>query len=165
MSLQDPELSWAELGGIAPMSSAMIFADRCPPTFGSSPHLVQGLIAGGHGALLKAVEGAEDSTAGGRADMSGSGACPLLDGAVSGADVVVGIAASGRTPYVWGALAEAKRVGATTALLCFNPVRLCACWPRCARADGAWGVRSAGGAGGAQDGGRRGRTARPRDGH
>ena len=125
------------MGCIAPMTSATIFADRCPPTFGSSPHLVQGLIAGGHGALLKAVEGAEDSTAGGRADMSGSGACPLLEGAVSGADVVLGIAASGRTPYVWGALAEAKRVGATTALLCFNPVRLSSCLS----GEGCHGVR------------------------
>jgi N-acetylmuramic acid 6-phosphate etherase len=96
-------------------------ASECPPTFGTDPSIVQGLIAGGPGALLKAVEGAEDSTSGGAADVSGCGACTLLGGAVTSRDVVVGIAASGRTPYVWGALAEAKRRGATTALLCFNP--------------------------------------------
>jgi N-acetylmuramic acid 6-phosphate etherase len=62
-----------------------------------------------------------DSTCGGAADVAGYGACPLRGGAVSASDVVMGIAASGRTPYVWGALAEAKRAGATTALLCFNP--------------------------------------------
>ena len=90
-------------------------------SFGSDPSVVQGLIAGGPGALLKAVEGAEDSTSGGAADIAGCGACPLLGGAVNSRDVVMGIAASGRTPYVWGALAEAKRAGATTALLCFNP--------------------------------------------
>ena len=96
-------------------------AAECPPTFGSDPAMVQGLIAGGPRALLKAVEGAEDSTEGGRADILGHGACPLLGGPVQAQDVVIGIAASGRTPYVWGVIAEAKRAGATTGLLCFNP--------------------------------------------
>ncbi len=62
-----------------------------------------------------------DSTSAGAADIAGCGACALRGGAVTASDVVMGIAASGRTPYVWGALAEAKRAGATTALLCFNP--------------------------------------------
>ena len=83
--------------------------------------MVQGLIAGGPRALLKAVEGAEDSREGGRADILGHGACSLLGGPVEARDVVIGIAASGRTPYVWGVIAEAKRAGATTGLLCFNP--------------------------------------------
>ena len=96
-------------------------AAECPPTFGSDPSMVQGLIAGGPRALLKAVEGAEDSREGGRADILGHGACSLLGGPVEARDVVIGIAASGRTPYVWGVIAEAKRAGATTGLLCFNP--------------------------------------------
>ena len=83
--------------------------------------MVQGLIAGGLQAMFKAVEGAEDSFEGGEADILARGACPLVGGPVSSRDVVVGIAASGRTPYVWGALSQAKQAGATTALLCCNP--------------------------------------------
>ena len=88
-------------------------ASECPPTFRTPPDLVQGIIAGGQQAIWKAVEGAEDdATAGARAvEFRGIGKC----------DVVVGIAASGRTPFVLGALAEAKRRGAKTVLLCFNP--------------------------------------------
>ena len=88
-------------------------ASECPPTFRTEPEMVQGVIAGGQQAIWSAVEGAEDdAVAGGRAlDFRG----------VNRRDVVVGIAASGRTPFVWGALAEAKRRGATTMLLCFNP--------------------------------------------
>jgi len=74
---------------------------------------VQGIIAGGQRALWEAVEGAEDDpTAGARA---------IQFRGVSRKDVVVGIAASGRTPFVWGALWEARRLGAKTVLLCFNP--------------------------------------------
>jgi N-acetylmuramic acid 6-phosphate (MurNAc-6-P) etherase len=74
---------------------------------------VQGIIAGGSRALWSAVEGAEDDPA--------AGAQAVLHRGISEGDVVVGIAASGRTPFVWGALAQAKALGATTILLCFNP--------------------------------------------
>ncbi len=88
-------------------------ASECPPTFRTPPELVQGIIAGGQPARWSAVEGAEDNTeAGGQA---------ITFRGVSRKDVVVGIAASGSTPFVWGALREAKRRGAKTALICFNP--------------------------------------------
>lgn len=88
-------------------------ASECPPTFNSPPDMVQGIIAGGPTALWSPIEGAED-------DAPAGGAAVAVRG-VSRRDVVVGIAASGRTPFVWGALAEARRRGATTILLCFNP--------------------------------------------
>jgi len=81
-------------------------AAECPPTFNADPGQVIGLIAGGHGALLHAVEGAEDSPEGGVRDLKGIG--------LTAADVVVGIAASGNTPYVIGALDHARSVGAGT---------------------------------------------------
>jgi len=88
-------------------------ASECPPTFRTDPELVQGIIADGQRASWQAVEGAEDDReAGARAaEFRGIGK----------GDVVVGIAASGRTPFVHGALAEARKRGAFTALLCFNP--------------------------------------------
>ncbi len=88
-------------------------ASECPPTFRTSPEQVQGIMAGGVKALHSAVEGAEDDLAAGAEAVRFRG--------VDEHDVVLGIAASGRTPFVWGALAEAKRRGARTALLCFNP--------------------------------------------
>jgi N-acetylmuramic acid 6-phosphate etherase len=88
-------------------------ASECPPTFRTPPELVQGIIAGGAPAVWRAVEGAEDDADG--------GAKAIRFRQVGKRDVVVGIAASGRTPFVWGALDEAKRRGAKTALLCFNP--------------------------------------------
>ena len=88
-------------------------AAECPPTFGTDPSLVLGLIAGGEEALLRAVEHAEDSRELGRADLE--------DVYLAPADVVVGIAASGRTPYVIGALDYANEVGATTVALSCNP--------------------------------------------
>lgn len=88
-------------------------ASECPPTFRTPPQLVQAIIAGGEPALRQAIEGAED-------DVS-AGAAAILFRKVRPNDVVIGIAASGTTPYVWGALAEAKRNGAFTILLCFNP--------------------------------------------
>lgn len=88
-------------------------ASECPPTFRVPPTLVQGIIAGGDIALRNAVEGAEDDTA--------AGAIEVKSHRVTKRDVVVGIAASGTTPFVWGALGEAKKRGATTILLCFNP--------------------------------------------
>ncbi len=88
-------------------------ASECPPTFRTPPDQVQGLIAGGRTALWQSVEGAEDDPLAGAAVVAARG--------VGRPDVVVGIAASGRTPYVWGALHEARRRGARTVLLCFNP--------------------------------------------
>lgn len=88
-------------------------ASECPPTFRTDPELVQGIIAGGQTAIWSAVEGAEDDPE--------AGARAIAFRGVSKRDTVVGIAASGRTPFVWGALREAKRRGAKTVLLCFNP--------------------------------------------
>ncbi len=88
-------------------------ASECPPTFQTPPDLVQGIIAGGQRALWQAVEGAEDDPE--------AGARAITFRGVRSNDVVVGIAASGRTPFVWGALAEAKRRRARTVLLAFNP--------------------------------------------
>lgn len=88
-------------------------ASECPPTFGVPPTMVVGLIAGGPNALLNAVEGAEDDGEAGAADLRGIG--------LSASDVVVGIAVSGRTPYVIGALNHATSIGATTVGLTCNP--------------------------------------------
>ncbi len=88
-------------------------ASECPVTFHSPPEMVQGIIAGGRAALWRAVEGAED-------DWS-AGAQAILQRRAGTRDVVLGIAASGTTPFVWGALREARRRGATTVLLAFNP--------------------------------------------
>ncbi len=89
-------------------------ASECPPTFGVSPEQVVGVIAGGEAALRQAVEGAEDVAADGAQAMRDLGVAPL--------DTVVGIAASGQTPYVRGALAEARRRGAlTVAVVCNLP--------------------------------------------
>ncbi len=88
-------------------------ASECPPTFRAPREQVQGIIAGGQCALWSAVEGAEDDAA--------AGAEAIRYRNVQSPDVVIGIAASGRTPYVWGALAEAKARGAVTVMLCFNP--------------------------------------------
>ncbi|OTN75348.1 N-acetylmuramic acid 6-phosphate etherase 2 [Enterococcus sp. 8G7_MSG3316] len=87
-------------------------AAECVPTFGVAPELVVGLIAGGEKAMTVAVEGAEDSMTLGKQD--------LVDLALSDKDMVVGIAASGRTPYVIGALDYANQVGATTATIACN---------------------------------------------
>ena len=88
-------------------------ASECPPTFRSDPQMVQGIIAGGQGALWRSVEGAEDDPA--------AGARALEFRGITHRDVVVGIAASGRTPFVWGALAAARQAGARTVLVAFNP--------------------------------------------
>ncbi len=88
-------------------------ASECPPTFRTPPELVQGIIAGGQQAIWRAIEGAEDDP------IQGADAVAFRE--VGPKDVVVGIAASGRTPFVWGALDEAKRRGAKTVLVCFNP--------------------------------------------
>lgn len=88
-------------------------ASECPPTYGTHPDMVIGLIAGGHQAILKAVENAEDDVKMGQDDLK---ALHLTKH-----DVVVGIAASGRTPYVLGGLEYAKSIGATTASIACNP--------------------------------------------
>lgn len=79
-------------------------ASECPPTFSVPPALVQGLIAGGHTAIFQAVEGAEDDPALGEKDLQEIG--------FTDRDVLAGLAASGRTPYVLGAMAYAKGLGA-----------------------------------------------------
>lgn len=91
-------------------------ASEIPPTFGAPPELVQGIIAGGAAALHRAVEGAEDQTE--------TGAFVMLDRGVTALDVVCGITASGRTPFVLGALEQSRKLGAKTLLLTCNPARL-----------------------------------------
>lgn len=81
-------------------------ASECPPTFGTPPEMVVGIIAGGDTALRNAVEGAEDNFQ--------EGEQAIVDHQVNSFDVVVGISASGRSPYVMGALSKAKGLGATT---------------------------------------------------
>jgi N-acetylmuramic acid 6-phosphate etherase len=88
-------------------------ASECPPTFSTDPEMVQAIIAGGAPASLAAVEGAEDNREAGVEAVGMRG--------VGKRDVVIGIAASGSTPFVLGALDEAKRAGAETFLLCFSP--------------------------------------------
>ncbi|MFH1689321.1 MAG: N-acetylmuramic acid 6-phosphate etherase [Candidatus Eisenbacteria bacterium] len=89
-------------------------AAECPPTFGTDPEMIQGVIAGGYDALVRAKEGAEDER--------GAGSRGLLERNVGPDDVVMGIATSGATPYVQGALEEAVRAGAGTVFLCCTPV-------------------------------------------
>ena len=88
-------------------------AVECPPTFGVAPEVVVGLIAGGEKAFIKAVEGAEDSRELGRQDLVNINLEPR--------DIVIGIAASGRTPYVLGGLAYAREVGCHTVGISCNP--------------------------------------------
>ncbi|MGC0142731.1 N-acetylmuramic acid 6-phosphate etherase [Pseudactinotalea sp. Z1732] len=87
-------------------------AAECPPTFHTDPSLVQGIIAGGRTAMFDAVEGAEDSPDQGAQDVTAA--------SVRAGDAVVGIAASGRTPYVLGALRAAREAGALTVGLACN---------------------------------------------
>ncbi|HJW39289.1 MAG TPA: N-acetylmuramic acid 6-phosphate etherase [Candidatus Udaeobacter sp.] len=88
-------------------------ASEVPPTFGAPRDLVQGVIAGGATALYRSVEGAEDE--------ENVGALALDERKIKNPDVVIGITASGRTPFVLGALARAKSLGAKTILLTCNP--------------------------------------------
>ena len=89
-------------------------ASECPPTFRTPPDLVQGIIAGGQNALWQSLEGAEDDAEAGARAIEFRG--------ITRRDVVVGIAASGTTPFVWGALREAKRRGATHGAGLLQPV-------------------------------------------
>ncbi len=88
-------------------------ASECPPTFGTDPELVIGIIAGGLDALTRSIEGAED--------RHEDGEQAIIDNSITGNDIVVGIATGGTTPFVHGALAQADRVGASTVFLCCNP--------------------------------------------
>lgn len=90
----------------------MLDAAECLPTFSAAPRLVQGVIAGGAEAMLRSIEGAEDDPAAAADDMRARG--------VSSADVVCGIAASGRTPYVIGALEFARSIGARSIAIACN---------------------------------------------
>jgi N-acetylmuramic acid 6-phosphate etherase len=87
-------------------------ASECPPTFGVSPELVVGIIAGGEEAITRSIENAEDDADKGKQDVADAG--------ITSKDALVGIAASGFTPYVIGALVEAKRIGALTVSLSCN---------------------------------------------
>lgn len=91
---------------------ATLDAAECPPTFGTDPNLVMAIMAGGTPALTGAVEGAEDDYAGGRV--------AVIDSGVSELDALVGISASGRTPFVLGALDEAAAAGALTVSVSCN---------------------------------------------
>ncbi|HEY4217310.1 MAG TPA: N-acetylmuramic acid 6-phosphate etherase [Gemmatimonadaceae bacterium] len=88
-------------------------ASECPPTFGTDPEMVQGVIAGGEKALTRSQEGAEDRIEGAVEDLTARG--------VRAGDFVVGIAASGTTPYVRRALTYARSIGAATALVACSP--------------------------------------------
>lgn len=87
-------------------------AAECPPTFSTTPEMVQGLIAGGTSAIQAAVEGAEDNEGLGKEDLQAL--------SITSKDTVIGIAASGRTPYVVGALKYAKESGASTGSISCN---------------------------------------------
>jgi N-acetylmuramic acid 6-phosphate etherase len=87
-------------------------ASECPPTFGVPPSLVQGIIAGGRRALVRAVEGAED--------FPEDGAASIKD-RIRAKDVVVGLAACGMTPFVHGALKQARKIGAATIFITCAP--------------------------------------------
>ena len=88
-------------------------AAECPPTFGVPPSLVQGIIAGGRGALVRSVEGAED--------CARDGAISIKKKRVQASDVVVGLAACGMTPFVHGALKQARKIGAATIFVTCAP--------------------------------------------
>jgi len=92
-------------------------ASECPPTFGTPPEMVVGVIAGGYSALVKSAEGAEDDVNAGMAAMDQARVAP--------ADFVLGVAASGTTPFVRAALSRAQTIGAATGLLsCSDPPRV-----------------------------------------
>ena len=91
----------------------IVDASECPPTFGVDDQLVQGIIAGGNTAIFKAVEGAEDNTELGKKD--------LISRNINKNDVICGIAASGRTPYVIGAMKYGKDIGSAVICVTMNP--------------------------------------------
>jgi N-acetylmuramic acid 6-phosphate etherase len=89
-------------------------AAECPPTFGTLPNMIKGIIAGGKRSLILSREGAEDNSEAGRLD--------IRKNKVKKGDVIIGIAASKRTPYVLSALKEARRIGAKTIFIYCNPI-------------------------------------------
>ncbi|MCR4431341.1 MAG: N-acetylmuramic acid 6-phosphate etherase [Tepidanaerobacteraceae bacterium] len=91
-------------------------ASECPPTYGVDPEMVQGIIAGGDAAIRKSMEGVEDDAGQGRAD--------LMEKNLNSKDAVVGLAASGRTPYVLGAMEYARSIGVLTVGICCTPENL-----------------------------------------
>ncbi|MGN1446217.1 MAG: N-acetylmuramic acid 6-phosphate etherase [Eubacteriales bacterium] len=91
----------------------VVDASECPPTFGVDPSVVRGVIAGGQGAMFRAVEGAEDDR--------DRGAAELMENGASAGDVVVGLSASGGAPYVLGALEKAREIGAIPMGITCNP--------------------------------------------
>lgn len=91
----------------------VVDASECPPTFGTPPGMIQGFIAGGREAMFHAQEGAED--------LEENGAADVIKANVTDKDVVCGIAASRRTPYVVGAVKKAKELGAVTLFITCNP--------------------------------------------
>ncbi len=91
----------------------VVDASECPPTFGVDPTVVRGVIAGGQGAMFRAVEGAEDDR--------DRGAAELMENGASAGDVVVGLSASGGAPYVLGALEKAREIGAIPMGITCNP--------------------------------------------
>lgn len=93
----------------------VVDASECPPTYGTSPHMVQALIAGGPQAVFRSQEGAEDSEAAGAQALDALSPTPN--------DVICGIAASRRTPYVLGAVKHARALGAKTLFVTCNPRR------------------------------------------
>lgn len=90
-------------------------AAECPPTFGTSPRMIKGIIAGGKRSLIRSKEGAEDDVKAGTLDLKKAG--------LNKNDIVVGIAASRRTPYVLASLEYAKRIGAKTIFVFCNPLK------------------------------------------
>jgi len=90
-------------------------AAECPPTFGTDPKMIKGIIAGGYKSLVRSREGVEDNIKAAEKDLKNAG--------LTKKDVVVGIAASRRTPYVLGALKYAKKVGAKTIFIFCNPIK------------------------------------------
>lgn len=91
----------------------IVDASECPPTFGTPPEMVQGIIAGGKEAIFRAQEGAEDSLEAGEKSLDEYG--------VKSGDILCGIAASGRTPFVLGSLKKASSIGIKTIFLCCVP--------------------------------------------
>ena len=104
---------WFYIGAGSSGRLGVLDAAECPPTFSADPELVQGILAGGERALAHATETTEDDPDRGARDLSAHG--------FRARDVLVGIAASGRTPYVLGAVAAARRMGAVTAGISCTP--------------------------------------------
>jgi N-acetylmuramic acid 6-phosphate etherase len=104
---------WFNVGAGTSGRLGVLDAAELPPTFGVDPGLVVGLLAGGAEAMFRAVEGAEDDEAAGGRDLAAAG--------MTGRDAVVGLAASGQTPYVVGAIRHARAAGALTVAIVCTP--------------------------------------------